>query len=324
MEKLEITDGVRNTSRKAFHDFVDLLVPFRPELHRYCRKLTGDIWDAEDLVQDTLLKGFAALGMVQGSIENPRGYLIRTATNLWIDTQRRRVTEVRVMEKETAAATANVAAPSDTSGVRNAAAKLIDMLAPQERAAIVLKDVFDMSLGECARILSTSENSVKAALHRGRTRLKDEAAPRARKASRALVEKFVKCLDASDLPGMLALMLDTGSIDMAGALQEVGRAEFERKGSWLWQSVNVHPDLPKEMRPPKWQNEIVAFRGEFIVLGFLPEPRVLQGITRFEEEAGRIARIRSYCFSPETAAEVAAELGLKLGWIPYRFPTMSG
>jgi hypothetical protein len=130
-------------------------------------------------------------------------------------------------------------------------------------------------------------------------------------------------LDASDLDGLLALMLDTATIEMPGALVEVGRAEFERKGSWLWQAVNVHPDLPPDLRPPKWTNACVMFREEPIILGFMPLPDgpVLQGITRFEEADGKIARIRSYCFSPETAQEIASELGFKVGWIPYRFPT---
>jgi RNA polymerase sigma-70 factor (ECF subfamily) len=324
MTDVQITNDMQATSRTAYHAFIDLIVPFRPELHRYCRKLTGDIWDAEDLVQDTLLKGFATLGLKHGTIENPRGYLVRIATNLWIDAQRHRAVAAQASAREMASATASVQAPSDQAGARHAAEKLIAQLAPQERAAIVLKDVFDMSLKECAEILSTSENAVKAALHRGRERLQDETAPHTRAASPALVAKFVKCLDASDLPGLLALMLDTGSIDMGGTLVENGRAEFERKGCWLWQAVNVHPDLPKDMRPPKWVNEIVTFRGETIVLGFMPPAHghTLQGITRFEDEDGRIARIRSYCFSPETAAEVAAELGLKVGWIPYRFPTM--
>jgi hypothetical protein len=59
------------------------------------------------------------------------------------------------------------------------------------------------------------------------------------------------------------------------------------------------------------------------VLGFMPPPdgRVLRGITRFEETDGKISRIRSYCFTPETAAEVADDFTLKVGWIPYRFPT---
>ncbi|GHI28032.1 hypothetical protein Shyd_94030 [Streptomyces hydrogenans] len=47
------------------------------------------------------------------------------------------------------------------------------LLAPQERAAVVLKDVFDLPLKEIAAMLSTTEGAVKAALHRGRGRLAD-------------------------------------------------------------------------------------------------------------------------------------------------------
>jgi RNA polymerase sigma-70 factor (ECF subfamily) len=257
---------------------------------------------------------------VHGDIANGRGYLTRIATNLWIDGERKR-------KAESASRAYDVPEPSsppaEASDIRYAGATLFEVLAPHERAALVLKDVFDLSLKETAEMLSTSENAVKAALHRGRSRLKEETPVRRRVASRSLIDEFVKRLDASDLKGLLALMLDTATIEMPGALLEVGRTEFERKGSWLWQAVNVHPDMPADMRPPKWTNECVVFRGETIVLGFmpLPEGRVLQGITRFEELDGRIAHIRSYCFNPEVAEEIASELGLKVGWIPYRFPT---
>ena len=49
-------------------------------------------------------------------------------------------------------------------------------LSPQQRAAVVLKDVFEMSLEETAELLGTTIGSVKAALHRGRARLRDPAA----------------------------------------------------------------------------------------------------------------------------------------------------
>ncbi len=322
MENVEVPDSVRLTSRDAFNAYIDALVPLRPDLHRYCRKLTGDIWDAEDLVQDTLLKGFVALGRIQGPVPNLKGYLVRIATNLWIDTHRRRVTGLDVLASQAVTASPPEARPGDPVGVRNAAAQLMESLAPQERAALVLKEVFDMSLKDIAEMLATTENAVKAALHRGRSALKDPAAPRRRSAPPALVEKFVKCLDAADLRGLLALMLDTAVIEMPPVLIESGRAQFERKGSWLWQSVNVHPELPADMRPPKWQNRIVDFGGETLVLGLMPPSHggTLQGITRLEEEDGRVARIRSYGFTPETVAEVAAELGLQAGWVPYRFP----
>lgn len=316
----ELSDALRDRARAAWHRYLDTLTPFRPELHRYCRRLAGNLWDAEDLVQDTLLKGFATLGSVNVAIENPRGYLVRIAAHLWIDQHRRREAEAAAYS---AAEVGPATTPADRSEVGEASRRLLEALAPQERAAVVLKEVFEMSLEEIAAALSTTIGAVKAALHRGRTRLRDEAPTRRRIASAALVDRFVERLDAADFEGLLALMLDSACVEMPGALLEVGRREFERKGSWLWQAVNVHPELTAELRPPKWVNERVVLAGEPIVLGFMPLPdgRRPQGITRFEEEDGKIARIRSYCFSPELAAEVAEALGLEVGWIPYRFPT---
>ena len=64
MAKVELPDEFREQTRLAWARYLDFLNPFRPELHRYCRRLTGDLWEAEDLVQDTLVRGFASLGVV--------------------------------------------------------------------------------------------------------------------------------------------------------------------------------------------------------------------------------------------------------------------
>ena len=96
-------------------------------------------------------------------------------------------------------------------------------------------------------------------------------------------------------------------IEMSGTLVETGRAEFERKGSWLWQSVHVHPELPAEMRPPRWTNERAIFAGEPIVSSFAPGDRgerQLQSVMRLEERANRIAAIRSYVFCREVVREI--------------------
>jgi RNA polymerase sigma-70 factor, ECF subfamily len=50
MVELETPDALPDTLRTAWHHYVDMLVPLRPALHRYCRRLTGNVWDAEDLV----------------------------------------------------------------------------------------------------------------------------------------------------------------------------------------------------------------------------------------------------------------------------------
>ena len=50
MADLELPDGLRDDLHAAWHRYVDLLAPLRPALHGYCRRLTGDVWDAEDYV----------------------------------------------------------------------------------------------------------------------------------------------------------------------------------------------------------------------------------------------------------------------------------
>src|SRR5262249_5634898 len=143
----ELPDELRIETREAWTRYVDMLAPFRPELHRYCRRLTGNVWDAEDLLQDTLLRGFGSLACVNSRVENPRGYLIRIATHLWIDAKRRSDVErdraaVADLSQEAASA------PPRAWGLeaRHAAAQLIQRLPHQERAAFVLKEVFEMSL----------------------------------------------------------------------------------------------------------------------------------------------------------------------------------
>jgi len=325
MAQPEIPNQIRDAARAAWHRYIDFLAPFRPELYKYCRRLTGDVWDAEDLVQDTMVRGFAVMNHVHRTIDNPRGYLIRIATNLWLDAIRRRTSEARALGLESVEPRVDLDTKPDTLAVQDAASRLIRMLAPQERAAIVLKEVFDMSLDETAEMLATSVGAVKSALHRGRAVLDESSDGRSsRRAipSAALVDRFVERLNASDLPGLLALMLDNATIDMPGNLVEVGRKEFEAKGSWLWQAVHVHPDLPHEMRPPKFVNERATFDGEPMLLGFMThgDSKLLMAVVRFEEEAGCISRIRAYNFSPELIQEVGAKLNLPAGVVPYRFP----
>ncbi len=93
MAELETPDALRDDLRTAWHRYIDMLVPLRPALYGYCRRLAGNVWDTEDLVQDTLLRAFGHWGVTYPAIRDPRAYLLRTATNVWIDTLRRRDTE---------------------------------------------------------------------------------------------------------------------------------------------------------------------------------------------------------------------------------------
>jgi RNA polymerase sigma factor (sigma-70 family) len=161
------------------------------------------VWDAEVLVQETLVHSFGVLGRVFNPIANPRGYLTRVATNLWMDAIRRRGAGERAANWSERL---QARAEADPGEVRDAASRLIETLSPQERAAFLLKEVFDMSLDEIAEMLVTSVGAVKTALHRGRKRL-DQAkdldtvsmnSVRRLSVSPALVDRFVERLNATN------------------------------------------------------------------------------------------------------------------------------
>jgi RNA polymerase sigma-70 factor, ECF subfamily len=321
MSDAELTDALRDELRAAWHRYLDLIAPLRPALHAVCRRLTGDVWAAEDLVQDTLLRGFAALGQIHHGIENPRGYLLRTATNLWIDAQRRRGLETRARAESEAPTAAEPA-----EGLRDAGERLLQRLTPQERAAVVLKDVFDMSLDEIAEVLRTTAGAVKAALHRGRGRLGEAeggAASRRPRPSAALVDRFVSLYAKADVAGLVALMLDGGSVENVGCGLEFGRDNFPRKEGWFHHAVFGHPEWPAEMQYEGARLERAELDGEPIVLGFTARRgrEALEQVLRIEEVDGRIARLRGYAFCPETMREVGERLGLRVRTGLYRYPT---
>jgi RNA polymerase sigma-70 factor (ECF subfamily) len=144
------------TLKTTWQRFLDAFEPLRPELYRYCRYLTRSPWDAEDLLQDAFARGFVTLGCMTQDVPNPRAWLFRVASRLWIDRTRRMREEPGDVPE-----TASFGEPRAT---REAAGTLISRLSPQERAAVVLKDGFDLSLEEIFETLSTTAGAVKAAL----------------------------------------------------------------------------------------------------------------------------------------------------------------
>src|SRR5689334_23476443 len=85
----ELAPGLRS----AWHRFLTTYEPLRSELYRYCRHLTRSPWDAEDLAQDAMARAFVTLGQMGHAPPNPRAWLFRVASNLWMDQRRRRKRE---------------------------------------------------------------------------------------------------------------------------------------------------------------------------------------------------------------------------------------
>jgi len=301
MDRESFTDDAARALRRAWFTYLDEIEPLRSSLHAYGLRLTGDVWDAEDLVQETLLKGFAMIGRGDlhgpGSpVASPRAYLFRTATNLWLDAQRRRVREMSALSEP-------VATPTHTSAdeLRVAGEQLM-AASPQARAAVVLKDVFEFSLEEIADQLRTTVGGVKAALHRGRAALRSEppaGATGAAGPSRELVDRFIDAFHARDVGRITATLTEACSIEVPGVGGGRGR-----RGGWAEASV-AHEGV--------WLRA-GAYRGETVVLAFhdAAKGEALHDVMRLEEAEGLVSRLVNHCFCPETIRLIGEELGLSV------------
>lgn len=306
-------DDLAALARDACRRFSLSFEPFRPELYRYCRHLTRSPWDAEDLVQDTLARALVTLGtMLKPEIENPRAWLFRVATNLYID-RTRRAREALSVPPETAFQVSNERAK------REAAGTLIGKLSPQERAAVVLKDAFDLELHDIASVLSTSVGAVKTALHRGRSKLAEPAADDARVPVPTALDAFCRAFDAGDLPALTALLLDTVTVEMPGCAIDLSlAATTDPRSGILYHTVlsPISAGTPARYLEgydgARARTQCVYHRGEHVILLWYGHATgdAVRCIVRSELQETRISRLRIHYFSPELLVDVAGELGV--------------
>jgi DNA-directed RNA polymerase specialized sigma24 family protein len=212
-----ITDDDARGLRRAWFDYLDAVEAVRAPLHAYGLRLSGNVWDAEDLVQEALLRGFAMIGRgdLHGAgspVANARAYLFRTATHLFIDAERRRARERAVLAEPTLEP-ATAGGPDD---VRDAGERLFAHASPQARAAVLLKDVYGFSLEESADLLRTTTGAVKAALSRGRAGLREPVPDPRPSPPRGLINAFVDAYNSHDLDRLLAAVTEAVSIEVPG------------------------------------------------------------------------------------------------------------
>jgi len=308
----------------CWHRFLDVYEPLRPELYRYCRYLTRSPWDAEDLAQDALARAFVTLGCLGEAPANPRAWLFRVASNLWIDRARK--------HRELVGEAPEPALDPEPRAAREAAGTLIARLSPQERAAVVLKDVFELSLEEIAEALSTTVGAVKAALSRGRGKLVSPEAPEREAPVPAVLDAFCDAFNARDLDRLTALLLDTSSIDVVGVHTQYG-PEAARNGIFrgmLFGSERMaaadtlggmDPRFMQGVLPTPPRLELRVHRGEPLLLSWYQhaDGEVVRAVTRVEAVGDRLSRVRNYFYTPDFLAELCAELGVPFRINGYRY-----
>ena len=211
-----------------------LLVAMRPKLHRYCARMVGSVIDGEDVLQDALIKAVEAHASA-GAIANPEGWLFRIAHNTALDFLRRRnrqealrsVEEVDMMADQLdAVASRQIAATSLRTFMR---------LPVPQRSSVILMDVLGCSLKEICEIMDCSLPAAKAALHRGRTQLREIAGEpddtpqqKLSDADRDRLGAYVAHFNARDFDAIRAMISDDVRLDLVSKTRMSGKAEVSR------------------------------------------------------------------------------------------------
>ncbi|MFF3977518.1 sigma-70 family RNA polymerase sigma factor [Streptomyces sp. NPDC055808] len=218
----------------------------RRELTGYCYRMLGSAFEAEDAVQDTLVRAWRSIDKFEGR-SSLRSWLYRIATNVCLDMLTAGNKRARPMDLTAATPVANaqlnsrpevtwlepvpdgrvlptVEDPAEAAlareSVRLAFVAALQHLPPKQRAVLILREVLAWKAAEVAELLDTSVASVNSALQRARSTLA-ESEPRESDAAdpldeeqQKLLERYVAAFEGYDMTALTALLHEDATLSM--------------------------------------------------------------------------------------------------------------
>ncbi|KKZ72903.1 sigma-70 family RNA polymerase sigma factor [Streptomyces showdoensis] len=224
----------------------DDLEKYRTELTGYCYRMLGSAFEAEDAVQDTMVRAWRALDSFEGR-SSLRSWLYRIATNVCLDSlnagnRRARpmdltdptpVAQARLNERPEITwlepvpdgrVLPSVADPAETAvhreTVRLAFVAALQHLPAKQRAVLILREVLAWKASEVAELLGTTVASVNSALQRARATLAEQApaasdaADPLDEAQKALLDRYVAAFEGYDMQALTALLHEDATMSM--------------------------------------------------------------------------------------------------------------
>lgn len=272
---------------EAREQFLALVGPVRPELHRYCARLTGSVIEGEDIVQETLARAFYALSMTP-EVPPLRPWLFRIAHNAALDflkSHGQKYTEPRADMEDAA----GFEERPDPAVLRAALARFIALPVTQ-RSAVILKDVLGHSLEETAQTMGTTVLAVKAALVRGRAKLLEatevDAMPDV--AARAQLDRYASLFNARDWDGLRALVADDCRLDLVSKSQRRGKEVRLYFSNYEKADVSVR---------------VVRLEGRLALAAHVAGTASPAYFILLDWDGGHVSAIRDFRYVPYVAAE---------------------
>ena len=276
----------------AREQFLALVDGVRPELHRYCARLTGSVIEGEDIVQDTLSKAFYALSL-EPEVPALRPWLFRIAHNCALDFLKSHGRKYRDHDAELEELAAFEDKP-DPAVVRAALARFLSLPVTQ-RSAVILKDVLGHSLEEAAETIGITVMAVKAALVRGRGKLlaREDDEIMAPVPTRAELDRYASLFNARDWDGLRALISDDCRLDLVSKSRRRGKQVGMYFGRYEKEDVALR---------------VVRLEGKLVLAAYVAGAETPAYFILLELEAGRVQSIRDFRYVPYIVTDAELEL----------------
>ena len=259
--------------------------PYRGELVAYCYRMLGSFHEAEDLVQETMLRAWRARDRYDPARASVRTWLYRIATNVCLTAleggARRPLPSGLVEESRDVHAPLTPAleipwlqpfpdARVDAEAradLRLALIAAMQTLPARQRAVLVLREVLEFSAAEVAAQLETTVPAVNSSLQRARAALAEangleELAEPDDPSVRATVDRYIEAFEAADVPGLVRLLTDQAVLEMPPVpLWYRGRSRY---GEFMSRVFG--------MRGPGWLMTRLSANGQPALAAYAPQP----------------------------------------------------
>jgi RNA polymerase sigma-70 factor, ECF subfamily len=259
--------------------------PYRGELVAYCYRMLGSFHEAEDLVQETMLRAWRARDRYDHTRASLRTWLYRIAANACLNALEGRAR--RPLPSGLGAPSDDPAAPLtpaldipwlqpfpdlryDTAvraDIRLALVAALQLLPPRQRAVLVLREVLQFTAAEVAMQLDSTVAAVNSTLQRARAAVADvpgiaEVTEPDDPQTRAAIGRYVQAFEAADVPALVRLLTDDAVLEMPPVpLWYRGSGDYGRFISRVF-----------DLRGPGWRMRQLTANGQPALAAYAPAP----------------------------------------------------